>query len=44
MSLYVSVAPLRKSRDVRLRAAVRGMADTKRALIRGTPIYEHAPQ
>src|SRR5207253_96421 len=33
----------RKSRGVRFRAAVRGIADIKRVLIRGTPIYECAP-
>ena len=33
----------RKSRDVRFHAAVRGIADIKRALIRGTPIYEYTP-
>jgi hypothetical protein len=31
----------RKSRDVRFRAAVRGIADIKRALIRGASIYEY---
>jgi hypothetical protein len=30
--------PTRKSRDVRFRAAVRGIADIKRALFRGPPI------
>jgi len=44
----VVVAPLmsasgttRKSRDVRFRAAVSGIADIIRALIRGAPNYEH---
>jgi hypothetical protein len=35
--------PTRKSRDVRFRAAVSGIADIKRALIRGAPIYEYTP-
>jgi hypothetical protein len=39
-----ALGPTRKSRDVRFHAAVRGIADIKRALIRGSQIYEDAPQ
>jgi hypothetical protein len=35
--------PTRKSCDVRFRAAVRAIADIKRALIRSTPIYQYTP-
>src|SRR4029077_3686922 len=38
-----AVGPTRKSRDVRFRAAVRGIADIRRALIRGASIYKYPP-
>jgi hypothetical protein len=37
----VAIGTTRKSRDVRFRAAVRGIADIKRALIRSASIYEY---